>query len=236
MVAAAAPWNKGAGAQSPPRRCSAGRRRRATGVVSSRILGSGEAWCSKGGHRGGGDGGLEEVLSPVSFFILVWLLLASPRGCWGWCGGVLVLGAGFLLRLYRRSSSGISVFVASFWCGGLASLAGHGGVGWRGSVFVLCFNIALILLSPAGRGGEGRRCGQGVLSAAAPASRVRAQCRDGWKRGGCGMEAPWLCAFSDLRFRRLRRTAPAVFYMSGVLPLPGLAAAWCLLLRRCSAM
>lgn len=165
---------------------------------------------------------------------MVWLLLAMPWGCRGWCGGELVPGAGCLHRLYRSCGvfSWISELVAGFWRVVQASPAGHGGEGRCGSDSVLCFDMALFLLSPAGRGGEGRRFGQGVLSASVSASRVRAQCRSVWKRGGCGEEAPWPCVFSDFGSvacgGRLLRSSTRV----GVLPFPGVAAAWCLPLRR----
>ena len=111
-------------------------------------------------------------------------------------------------------------------------------VAWGGGLLTSCSDSTCFGLLPslAGRGGEGRRCDQDVQVAATPASCGRAQSRVGWKNGGYGEEAPWPCAFSVLQFRRLRRTGLAVFYMSGVLPFPGLAAAWCLLLRRCSAV
>lgn len=105
VVAAAAPWNKGAGPRSPHRRCSAGRRRRVPGVVSSWIDGSGEDRCSKGGRHCGGDGQLAELLSLAPFFVVVWLLLAMPWGCWGFDGGDLVPGAGDYRRLYRSGLS-----------------------------------------------------------------------------------------------------------------------------------
>ena len=111
-------------------------------------------------------------------------------------------------------------------------------VAWGGVLLATCSASTWFGLLPslAGRGGEGRRCDQGVQVAATPACCGCSRCRAGWKKGGCGEEVPWPCAFSVLQFRRLRRTALAVFYMSGVLPFPGLAAAWCLLLRRCSAV
>ena len=97
-----APWNKGVGARSPPRRCSAGRCRRASGGVSSRIDGSGEATCSGAGCRGGGDGRSAELLSFGPFFVMAWLLLAKPWGCWRSGGGNLVLAAGDFRRCFRR--------------------------------------------------------------------------------------------------------------------------------------
>ena len=187
----AAAWNKCAGARSPSRRCSAERCRRAPGVVPSRIGGSGEVSCSEGGRRGGGDGGLVEFWSLAPSFVLVWLLLAMPWGCWGWWGGELALGAGCLLCLYRSGFSGISEFSA-------------------------VFRFVLLLPSPAGRGGEGCWCGQGGSSAVAPAGHVRAQCRESWMKGGSRVEASWPYSFSVLRSRCLRRAAPAAFFMSVV--------------------
>lgn len=236
VVAAAALWNNGAGARSPPRWRSARRRRRDPGLVSSRIDGSGEARCSKDGRCGGGDGCPVELLSLAPVFVSVWLLLATSWGCWGCCGGELVLRAGCFHRLYRRICSGVLELFAGLWRGVRASPARHGGVGRCASVYVLCFDEAWVVPSSAGRGGEGRRFDQGVLLAVAPAIRVRAQRRACWKRGGCGEEAPWPCAFSVLQLRRVRRTAHAAFYMRGVFPFPGLAVACSLLLRRCSAM
>ena len=51
-------------------------------------------WFSGGGRRGGGAGRPVEILSLALFFVVVWLLLASPWGCWGSGGEVLVLVTG----------------------------------------------------------------------------------------------------------------------------------------------
>lgn len=187
MMGAAALWNKGAVARSPPRWCSAGRRRRAIGVVSSRILGSGEVWCSKGGRCGGGDGGLVELLSPAPVFVSVWLLLASPWGCWGCCGGVLVLGAGSLLSLYRSFSAGISELSSAF--GAVLEPLWSTMVVWAGAALRLrsVFFFDWFLLSLAGRGGEGRWWDLGVLWTTTPASCVRALRRE----GGRWVDAGW---------------------------------------------
>ena len=74
-------------------------------------------------------GRLAEVLSLALFFVLVWLLLATPWGCWGWCGGVLVLGVGFLLRLYRRSSGQVRLALEDLGAGG-CSFCGSVEEGW----------------------------------------------------------------------------------------------------------
>jgi hypothetical protein len=101
VVAAAAPWNNGVGARSPPWRRPSWRCRRASGVVSSWIGRSGEAWCSKGGLHGEGEGRLWELLSLDPVFAMVGLLLALPWGCWGRRGVELVTAAGCSRRLYR---------------------------------------------------------------------------------------------------------------------------------------
>ena len=50
--------------------------------------------CSGGGRRGRDAGCPAELLPLALFFVAVWLLLASPWGCWG-CGGEdLVLATG----------------------------------------------------------------------------------------------------------------------------------------------
>ena len=88
---------------------------------------------------------------------------------------------------------------------------GFGRLGWSVSVSVLCFISVLLRPSPVGRGGEGRRCGQGEVATAAPAGLARVQCREWWKLGGCGEDTPWPCSFRVFRSRRLRRAAPAAF-------------------------
>ena len=120
--------------------------------------------CSDGDLCCGGEGHRRAFWSLDPVFVRACVLLVVLWGCGGCCGGVLVLGAGCFLRLYRSSfSSWISVISAGFWCGGQASPADLGGEGRSASDAVLCFNSALLRLPPAGRGGEGWRSGQGVI-------------------------------------------------------------------------
>ena len=156
-----------------------------------------------------------------------------PWRCWGCCCGVLVLRAGILLRLYRRKSSGISVFFAGLWRGAQASSGDHGGVGRSASGFAFCFNLLRSSPTPAGRGGEGSWGGQGMLLAMTPASRFVLcagmlvwQVVLGRRRHGRVLS-------TRFRSRRMRRVASAASTMSGVLPVPVMAAAWCPSLRRC---
>ena len=147
VVAAASPWNKDGGARSPPRRRSFGRSRRAPGVGSSRIFRSGEAWCPKGGCRGGGDGFLWAFWSLVPIFVSVLWLLASPWGCWGLGGGAPAVRVGGFRCLYRSwlgfrwSSVAPSVVMVDF---AGAKMDGDGGPGrcrWfvgMGSAGFLC--------------------------------------------------------------------------------------------------
>ena len=146
------------------------------------------------------------------------------------CGSGVV---GRFWALYRRRCSGILVVPAVSGCGVQAFSAGRGGVERSASGVTLY--LVCLLPSLAGRGGEERRWFQDLLAAGSPASWGGAQCRDRWKSGGCGKMAPWPCALSVLQLRCLRRTAYAVVYMCGVVPFPGFAAAWRLLLRRRSA-
>ena len=176
-------------------------------LVLSLVRTGGDAGSLVSGHGGrSGSGHHAADFVPV------------PRRPGGAASGVV----GRFWALYR--SSWILELVAGCWCVVQAPPAGHGGEersGCHGVLCFWCFIFALLCLSPAGRGGEGRRRGQGVFSAVAPASCVCAQCRGRRKRGGCGMEELWPCSLSVLRFRRLRRTASAAFSMSGVLPSRG---------------
>ena len=142
-------WNNGAGAPLPPWRRLLRRSRRAAGCWCSGIRGSVELFCSKGGLRGGGDDRLVEVLSLVPVFALVRLLLALSWGYWGLVGGVLAAAAVWLHRLYRSGAA----LLRLLWPA----------VGARGVVVadagVFCSWWPCSLLSPAGRGGEGRRGG-----------------------------------------------------------------------------
>ena len=172
-------------------------------------------------------------MSPFPFFTAVGWALALLCGCWGWCGGELAPGAGRLLRLYRSIFFGISVFFVDLWCAALDPPAGRGGLGWSVSVSALCFLLRLALsLSgrPWWRGeevrsrrGSGGRLRQAVLelSAGIDGRGVVAGGRHGRARSSSFDSVA--CGGRILRL--LHEWDASVL---------GCAAAWRLLLRRCS--
>ena len=65
-----------------------------------------------------------------------------------------------------------------------------------------------VVLALAGRGGEGSSdwCWFGAGDGGSVC------CQGGWKKGGRGKVALWLCSLSEIRFRRLRWMVHAAFY------------------------
>ena len=124
-------WSFCAGVRSPSWR-RLRRRRRAAGVGSSRICGSGEVRCSGLGRRGEDGGRRTELLSPVSLFVAARFAPSCLRRVWGW--GDLVRAA-----LVGCSLVGICWWPGLFFSGVVGLLdgaikedgGGPGGFDWR---------------------------------------------------------------------------------------------------------